>query len=99
MSTLTINLDKKLKKRVQKIAKKEGFTLTALVAQFFKDYAKGKVVCGLHLKLKDEILESYQEALEEINEGKSSKSYKTAEELSSDIMNEYGIRDQIDEKV
>ncbi|PIZ72553.1 hypothetical protein COY07_03075 [Candidatus Peregrinibacteria bacterium CG_4_10_14_0_2_um_filter_43_11] len=85
MSTLTINLDPVLKSKAQKKAKKEGLTLTALIAQFFKSYLNDE--CGLTLKLKNEIVETMKELDEDIKNG-TAKAYSNAHEMFEDILNE-----------
>ena len=83
MTTLTIKLDERLKAGVQKKVEKEGMTLTALISQFFKGYLQDQF--ELRLVPRSEILRAHQEALREIKSGKA-KLYKTAKEMSDDIL-------------
>ena len=86
MTTLTINIDKNLKKGVQKRVKKEGLTLTALISQFFKSYLKGEWELQLTPPTK-QLLEAIREADEEIRSGKA-KLYDNVDKMFNDILNE-----------
>jgi len=83
MTTLTIKLDERLKAGVQKKVEREGMTLTALIAQFFKGYLKDQY--EFRLMPKPEVLEAFQEMEKQIQSGKY-KSYRTAKEMHDDIM-------------
>ncbi len=47
MSSLTINIEEKLKKTAQKKAKQDGVTLTFIVTQALRAYQDGKLQFGL----------------------------------------------------
>jgi antitoxin component of RelBE/YafQ-DinJ toxin-antitoxin module len=85
MTTLTIKLDEQLKAGVQKKVEREGMTLTALISQFFKGYLKDQY--EFRLVPKAEVLKAHRELEEEIKSGKA-KIYKTAKEMSDDILSE-----------
>lgn len=85
MTTLTINLDENLKTEVQKKVKKDGFTVTALVSQFFKSYLQNE--WELKLSQKTEVLEVHKEALKLIKENKA-ELYNTAQDMTEKILSE-----------
>lgn len=85
MTTLTIKLDERLKAGVQKKVEREGLTLTALIAQFFKGYLEDQY--ELRLVPSAELLKAIQESEEQIRSG-NYKAYRTAKEMHDDIMGE-----------
>ena len=85
MTTLTINIDGNLKERAQKKVRKEGETLTALIAHFLKTYLEDKWV--FRLTPKEELLKAMRESEEKIRSGKA-KLYNSAEEMMRDILDE-----------
>lgn len=92
MSTLTININEKLKAKAQKKSKKDGLNLTALIAQLLKMYVKEDCELCLEierkgLRLKPEIEESIREADEEFANG-TAKLYDNVDEMMEDIFNE-----------
>lgn len=52
MSTITVNIDPKLKSAAQKKVQKDGLTLTILISQFFKAYVNDEWVFTLSPCLK-----------------------------------------------
>ena len=58
MTSLTINLQSKIKSAAQKQAKKDGVTLTFVVTEALKAYQDGKLKFGL-LDADDEITASF----------------------------------------
>jgi len=83
MTTLTINIDDNLKENVQKKVRKEGETLTSLIAHFLKSYLEDKWV--FRLTPKEELLKAIREGEEEIRSGKA-KLYHSTEEMFRDIL-------------
>jgi len=59
MSSLTINIDEKLKKQVKKRIKKEGLNFTFLINEALKAYNKGKLKFELLNKSDDKITASF----------------------------------------
>ena len=86
MTTLTINLDDKLKKRAQKRAKKQGLTLTSLISGFLNEYLQGYWEMRLTPQGR-ELLEASREADEELANG-TGKLYSNVDEMMEDILNE-----------
>ncbi len=83
MTTLTINIDDDLKESVQKKVRKEGETLTSLIAHFLKSYLEDKwVFC---LTPKEELLRAHREGEKEIRSGKA-KLYDSVEEMMRDAL-------------
>ena len=85
MTTLTINLDENLKTEVQKKVKKDGFTITALISQFFKSYLQDE--WELKLSKKVELLEEHKEVLKLIKENKADL-YNNAQDMTEKILSE-----------
>lgn len=80
---IIFNVDKKLKERAQKVAEKEGVTLTSYLSLALSDFASGKKVMGIiepvfeEEKATKEDIKAIKEAEKEFREGK----YITSEEL------------------
>ena len=64
MTSLTINLDEKLKAKAQNKTKKEGVTITFIVTQALKAYNENKLKFGL-LSADDEITASFDVSTKE----------------------------------
>jgi len=47
MATLTVNIDGRVKKRAQKMARRDGITLTFAVTQLLQAYVEGEFTFGL----------------------------------------------------
>ena len=103
MSTLTINLDQKLKTRAQKKSKQDGLNLTALITQLLKTYVQSECKLCVQLEragkknLRPEIVASIEEADREFANG-TAKLYNSVEEMSQDILNEPEDSDDLRDK-
>lgn len=64
MTSLTINLDEKLKTSIQKKAKSEGVTVTFVITQALKAYSEDKLKFGI-MSADDEITASFDVSTKE----------------------------------
>ncbi|MAG28634.1 hypothetical protein CL632_00610 [bacterium] len=69
---VTINLDKTLKEKVQKKARKKGITISSLTNSFFKDFVENEqtLVDRLEERMFDSVLQSTKVKKELSNLGK-----------------------------
>lgn len=80
---IIFNVDKKLKAKAQKVAEREGITLTSYLSLALSDFASGKKVLGIMEPFFEEEnatkadMKAIEEAKKEFKEGK----YITSEEL------------------
>lgn len=84
MTTLTIQIDEKLKKSVAKTAKEQGFTLTFLVQQLFKAYQEQKIGFGM-FSYDDEISRLSKELDRVARKKLKGKTFPSLEEQLADI--------------
>ena len=90
MDTVIFKIDKKLKERAQKQAKKGGFSLSDYYRSVTISLAEGKSTIGLiqeeHFNTKT--AREIRQALKDIKEGKNlSPAFKTVEEMKKYLMN------------
>lgn len=90
MDTVIFKIDKKLKERAQKQAKKGGFSLSDYYRSVTIPLAEGKSSIGLiqeeHFNAKT--AREIRQALKDIKEGKNlSPAFKTVEEMKKYLMN------------
>jgi antitoxin component of RelBE/YafQ-DinJ toxin-antitoxin module len=87
MSTLTINLNHRLKNEARKKAKEDGMTLTAVITQFLQKYLCDE--CRIYMSIAAE--KRMDDAIKELDEAianGTAKSYSSVEEMTEDILNE-----------
>jgi hypothetical protein len=91
MDTIIFKIDKKLKEKAQKQAKKGGFSLTDYYRNVTVPLAEGKVTMGVipqkEEKFNAKTAREMRQALKDIKEGKNlSPAFKTIEEMKKYLM-------------